>query len=325
MTYSANIQNKKLLDILHEEETRLRLEDVQDNLDNRLYELVDAGTESKPKPSGEARIIEYAESKAKDYIAKQKSFEEGFNLDSRKAYKEIVPIVNEITKTRGKIPELLTKYEELPDNKGRTRGIKGIRAGFAAQTIVGSGALFALQTPLLAGVWAGSNALMYGLAEYLQHRQIKNDARKDHAVKATYNRRNEYIFLPDRVEDYKIPEMLAHEYAHHLTTKTVDLRGNVDIFDEGFSTAVGRLSSVEYAKKHDLEHLEYATIDMTSAAIESARKLLETDLLHPESPDLDHNIETTKYVLGEALFKAQEQKYGKEIYVDVLRGKNVFS
>ena len=322
------MQNKKLVDILREEDTRAEIETVQDKLTERIEQI------PLLKAQEESNYLEiegtdnFYKTALDAYLNDYDSFVEEFTLNPEKTYKEIVPIVNKITDMQDKGPELIIGLEQTPEYKKINGDLNVGRAAIAGQTIIGSAALtWLVQSPTSAMLWAGANAVAYGVSEYLSYRHKNKEKKRIYGKSVTPLKEGDegYIYLADDVPHYKIPGVLGHEYAHHLTQTNLTLEGDTDIFSEGYSTGIERLSSLRYGLQHDIYHFEFQTLLEEKTAIDFAQKLLDSGVLNPGSTGLEDTIKENKYVIGEALFKAYEHKYGPEIYSDLLKGKNIFS
>lgn len=337
MIPSKELQNSKLVEILYNEESRERLDALREKREGQAFGLmleeVDKVSSILPfKSSSKDEIRGFVDALHDKYEGILEIFEKEFTLDIGEAYEEVVEIVNKFTGTKSNVPKLLIGSEQSPLYKELKKVKKILRMGFATSLIAGSAATYGiLQVPTLTGVWLGFNVAGYATGEYMVHKWNKK-LEDYHTLFAGFYRPKmieegyeEVIYLSDHTQQYNIPGLLSHEYAHHLTGSQVKPKGNISLFEEGFSTGIELLCEREFARRHDLQHLQYISIDKEWRGLNTVKELLESDALHPESASIDSTIENNKYDLGGTLFKILEHKYGPGIYSEILKGKNVFT
>ncbi len=107
---------------------------------------------------------------------------------------------------------------------------------------------------------------------------------------------------------YCIPQVLAHEYAHHVQ-KAMGVPLLSKAFKEGHARGVEK--NFDTSSPVSLAH--------HNQELCLARERILVELYHPGLA-----FRLSKYSLGTASFAIAEKKYGKEVYAEALKGKNIF-
>ncbi len=122
---------------------------------------------------------------------------------------------------------------------------------------------------------------------------------------------------------------IAHEYTHHVQGQQATNLINCGIFKEGHARGVERFISERYARLEKNPAFLRVIVAETVEELEEAYQWICTTLgAEPrlELPSEDKPGEKLRnHTLGNTIFYLQENCLGKQIYRDVLQGRNVFA